>query len=277
MGGEMWYELYGNKHLPVFNSVLQVDWLPKLRAEADKNGLEFMCTAFSPELLDTVDPFVSVHKIASAELTHVRLLESVAKTGKPVFLSIGASGTYDIAQSLAKLEGVPVVLLYCVAAYPAEEIDLGLIDKLRDALSSGLVGYSDHSRDVLVVPVEAARRGACVIEKHFTAIDADTPDRAHSLDVDRFRRMVDAIRGKRQGAIGATREERDMVLRHNRRLIATRDIVPGEVLREGENFGIFRSLKDDTKALSPWLIDRVIGQTAKNAIKAGDGIGPGDF
>jgi hypothetical protein len=68
-----------------------------------------------------------------------------------------------------------------------------------------------------------------------------------------------------------------MILRHNRRLIATRDIPVGDTLQEGINFGIYRSLKDDTKALSPFMIDYASGRAAKNAIMAGDGIGPGDL
>jgi sialic acid synthase SpsE len=65
-----------------------------------------------------------------------------------------------------------------------------------------------------------------------------------------------------------------MISKHNRRLIATRDIAVGEKLKEGENFGIYRSLKDDHSALSPWAIDDVNGKLAKRAMRAGDGITP---
>lgn len=73
-----------------------------------------------------------------------------------------------------------------------------------------------------------------------------------------------------------------MVLRHNRRLIATRDIREGERFRACvepgiQNFGIYRSLKDETRAFHPFLIDEVDGRVAKRAVKAGDGIGPGDI
>lgn len=266
---------------------LPLDWLPKLKEKADACGIEFMCSAFSPELIKAVDPYVNVHKVASAELTHVRMLETLHETRKPVILSTGASGIQDIKNALLPLrwntadvtgvqKGCDVILMYCVAAYPAQEITLETIKALKDQFNT-LVGYSDHSLDVLHLPVDAVRtHGACVLEKHFTAIDADTPDRLHSLTIDQFKHMVKSIREARTPRIGTSGEEHAMVARHNRRIIAIRDIALGELLKEGDNFGIYRSLKDDTHAFSPWIIDQVSGKISLNAIKAGDGIGPGD-
>lgn len=265
---------------------LPLDWLPKLKEKADACGIEFMCSAFSPELIDAVDPFVSLHKVASSELTHVRMLEKLRKIGKPVILSTGASGEADIRYALDCLAGrntqepvaspLPVVLMYCIASYPTSEINFDTLNLFKRTFG-GFVGFSDHSTFIHPVPALAIQSGACVLEKHFSAIDADTPDRPHSLDVDQFKRMVDHIRGRVLPGIGPTREERDMLVRHNRRLIATQDIEVGVTLKEGVNFGIYRSLKDDTKALSPWCIGSVEGKVAKQVIKMGDGIGPQDI
>jgi N,N'-diacetyllegionaminate synthase len=255
---------------------LPINWLPKLKEKADACGIEFMCSAFSPELVEAVDPFVNVHKVASAELTHVRILEKLRTLGKPVILSTGASGIQDIQNALKALGSTPVILMYCVSAYPAQEVMLETIEKLK-AQFNLLVGYSDHSSDVLHIPVESVRKyGACVLEKHFTAFDFDTPDRPHSLMVDQFKRMVLRIDGKLNPAIGASLEEQAMLKKHNRRLIATRDIAQNEMLNEGVNFGIYRSLREDTHALSPWCIDQVNGKSALKSIQAGEGIGPGD-
>lgn len=277
-GSPMRYDDIGDALL---KGVLPLEWLPRLKAEADKVGIEFMCSAFSPELLRAVNPFVNIHKIASAELTHVRLLEAARDSGKPVFLSTGASGQADIAQARVTLAAhpmgpTPVILMYCVAAYPAREVNLALIPVMRSHFGS-LVGYSDHSLDARTIPQAAIHHGACVLEKHVTFIEGDTPDSAHSITSGEFERMVLSLRGNPVDRIGFTSEEQPMILRHNRRLIATRDIRPGETLEEGVNFGIYRSLKDDTKALSPFAIAKVHGRTAKGAIAAGDGIGPGDI
>jgi sialic acid synthase SpsE len=255
---------------------LPLEWLPKLAEKAKAVGIEFMCSAFSPELVDAVDPYVNIHKVASAEMTHVRILEKLRQIGKPVILSAGASGVEDIRAALSTLGPIPVVLMYCVAAYPAREVNLGSIQLLKTQFDRP-VGYSDHSVDVGEVPFSAVERGACVLEKHVTFVNAITPDSPHSLGGDQFKRMVRRIRDGNYPRLGPTPEERPMILRHNRRLIATRDIPVGDTLQEGINFGIYRSLKDDTKALSPFMIDYASGRAAKNAIMAGDGIGPGDL
>jgi N,N'-diacetyllegionaminate synthase len=255
--------------------VLPLDWLPILAEKARVTGIDFLCSAFSPELVSAVDPFVEMHKVASAELSHVRLLEAVRATGKPVLLSTGASTPGDIQQAHDVLRGAgQVVLLYCVASYPATDIDFRHMDKLREFGCP--VGYSDHSTDSLVIPKAAIDWGACVLEKHFTAIEAATPDRPHSLTVDQFKRMVLSIRGELPFAWGSG-EENDMRIRHNRRLVATRDVQPGEALSESGNFGIYRSLKSDTRGLSGFAASAVHDKRATRAIQAGEAIGPGDF
>lgn len=277
--------LYGIESLWM-REQLDLAWLPALREKADACGIDFACTAFSPGLVAAVDPFVAWHKVASSDATWPQLLATVANTGKPAVMSTGAKSIGDIFAACQVFEGCPgwagarradtLILLYCVAAYPASHVDLSVMRLLRDQLPFQ-VGFSDHSLGISLA-IEAARQGATVIEKHFTAFpELDTPDRPHSLTPDEFRTMVEYIRGIRQPTIGPTPEERDMVLRHNRRLIATRDIAPGENLAYGVNYGAYRSLKDDTRGLSPFAWQQVEGTHATKAIARGDGIGPGDF
>lgn len=293
-----------NRDDVVFPGTLPLEWLPKLKAKADACGIEFMCSAFSPELVEAVDPYVNVHKVASAEMTHIRILEKLRKLGKPVILSTGASGEADIRGALHVLtahpdsdrlglysgsnwgpnEGkssyhyppVPVILMYCVAAYPANEVNLDTLPLLRGRFGIP-VGYSDHTTDVGVIPEASVRMGACVLEKHFTGLgDLDSPDRPHSLTAEQFAKMVRYIRGDVATVIGPSGDERPMILRHNRRVLAITDIAVGQSLQEGVNFGIYRSLKDDTNGAHPFMIGSMVGKAVKRAIAAGDGIGPGD-
>jgi N,N'-diacetyllegionaminate synthase len=256
---------------------LELDWLPKLKEKADECDIEFMCTAFSPDLVKAVDPFVSVHKVASSDAAWPQMLEAVGDTGKPVILSTGAKTAVEVKQALEVLDGArSVVLLYCVAAYPAVFADLDRME-LLDVLYDKPFGFSDHTLGITAA-VEASRRGATVIEKHFTAFpDLDTPDRPHSITSDDFKLMVDVIRDHHAAEVVASPEERDMLLRHNRRLIATRDIAEGETLTYGENFGAYRSLKDDVYGMSPFDWMSVEGRKAAQAIRRGDGIGYRDF
>lgn len=254
---------------------LTIGWLSALRERADAAGLELMCTAFSPDLVRAVDPFVSRHKVASSDLNYPQLLHAVAKAGKPAYLSTGAADEKEIELALGHFGLCAVTLMYCVAAYPAAFADLAVMEDLRGWPVP--VGFSDHTLGISMA-VEASRQGATAIEKHFTAFpDLDTPDRPHSVKPNEFKRMVDAIRGTRKPCIGPTQEEVDMLLRHKRRLVATRAIPEGGILKYGENFGAFRSLVNDTRGLSPHNWAFVNGKAAARALAVGEAIGAQDW
>ena len=267
--------LYGFDGVPV-KGVLDPAWLPHMAEKAKAVGIDFLCTAFSPEGYNLVNEYVPAHKVASAESTHVRILERLRKIGKPVILSTGAHGVEDIRQALKALGPTPVILMYCVAAYPARHVEIVSMGLLKMEFKTP-VGFSDHTTDVGVIPLAFVKKGACVIEKHVNFVDAKGPDAEHSLSCDEFKQMVESIRYDGLGRIGTMPSEKPMILRHNRRLIAIKDIAKLEKLVENTNFGIYRSLKDDTHAYGPFMVDEVNGKTARRAIKAGDGIGPGDI
>lgn len=262
-------------------------WLPDLKIKADAAGIEFMCTAFSPSGYEIVNQYVKTHKVASAEMSHVRILEKLQEFGKPVILSTGAHGSRDIDEALKVLNPDPhsvviqVTLMYCVAAYPAHEIDFRQMQELFDLFGSEWpyagIGYSDHSTDVLCIPKLAQDHAATVLEKHFNPMDyKDTPDAGHSLNCDQFKKMVKHLRGELPFAWGSG-EENEMVTTHNRRLLATKGIEPGDLLEEGRNFGIFRSLCKDTNGLSPFAIGSVNGRASRSQKRPGEAIGLGDF
>jgi N-acetylneuraminate synthase len=276
------FQLFSHKALygfdgPVLPGSIHHGWLGGLKQKADAAGIEL-------ELVDVVDPFVNVHKVASSELTHLRLLERIKAKGKPVFLSTGASGIADVNLAIKILDGVPVVSVFCVSAYPARRVDLKKMedrkvftDPATNAKKDVLVGYSDHTVDVTNVPKSAKDRGAVVIEKHVNFFDVkDSPDAPHSLDRYDFKSFVDVLRGTPVSG-GGPDEERNAKLFSNRRLIAMKDIQKGELMLEGENYGAFRSLKEDTRGLSPWVLLKRPPHTAKKFIAKGDAIGPGDY
>lgn len=258
------------------------EWLPILRQKAEQCKIDFLCTAFSVDDLNYVDHFVLAHKIASSELTHTRMLERANAIGKPVFLSTGASSFEEIAYAMNILKDCDAIPLYCVIGYPAKEIDLRKITALNAIY--GKAGYSDHSIDILHIPKAAVWDfGALVIEKHFTIIpDVKTPDQGHSLSPREFKRMVEAITYRTfdepaQPIASWVKEEQAAVLRYRRRIIAIKDIKPGDQLKEGYNFGLYRSLKDDDRGAHGFQIDLIEGKWASKNIKSFDGISSLDF
>lgn len=189
----------------------------------------------------------------------------------------------DIRQAVELLEGSELTLLYCNSAYPSRRHNLFNIEKLRRDFKLP-VGLSDHSLDVIYAPLSATRHfGATVIEKHFNNTNhTDTPDAGHALNTDEFKLMVDYIRGARDTKLHMrTSEENAMMLRHNRRLIATCDISTGTKLEYGVNFGAYRSLTDSTDCVSPMaLTDEKTtpeGRPAKRDVKIGNAISYKDY
>jgi sialic acid synthase SpsE len=190
------YELYGlpepSEGWPMSPYCLPPEWLSELKYESDKANIDFMCTAFSPEGIEKVDPFVVAHKIASTDCGHRDMLEVAFGTGKPVIVSTGGASADDIWL----LHGLTpkLVMLYCVANYPAINVDLRYISELRKL--GFIAGYSDHTTSWDRIPFDACHGyGAQVLEKHFTALpDLNTPDGPHSLNPATFKAMVDLIR-----------------------------------------------------------------------------------
>jgi len=259
--------------------------LAGLAARARERGLEFMAAAFAVADARAVDPYAHVHKIASYEINHLRLLEFIAATGKPVVVSTGAATRDDIRRCLDFLRargGGPVALMQCTAAYPAPPAAVNLRAIPALAAEFGVpVGLSDHTADPIAAPAGAVALGAAVIEKHFT-LNKKLPGPDHSFAVEphelaamvRTIRLVEQMRGTGEKTPHAVEEE--LVAYAVRGLQATRAVAPGEVLEEGVNMDILRPGKN-RRGMNPFEIGRVQGRRATRAIPAGDGIREGDF
>lgn len=265
--------LYGCDTGRTLPGELDPAWLSVLHKTAITNNIEFMCSAFSPELVDVVDPYVNIHKVASAEMAHLRILEKLKQKKKPVFISTGGGHTeQEINLAVKVLCPTDLVLLYCVAAYPANGVELATIPFFRN-LYNKLVGFSDHTVG-LCEAERAVKHGACVMEKHvnFTR-HKNTPDAKHSINGYDFALMVKSVREAKLWIVPRI-EEYEMVSKHNRRLMCIKNIFKGEKLQENVNFGIYRSLKIDISGLSPFAIDQVNGCVANRGYAPGDSIGP---
>jgi len=76
------------------------EMIPELAEYCQEKGIQFMSTPFSIDDAKAVDPYVKIHKIASYEISHSRLIAFAANTGKPVILSTGGATYEDIEWAL---------------------------------------------------------------------------------------------------------------------------------------------------------------------------------
>ncbi|MBA8816917.1 N-acetylneuraminate synthase [Microbacterium halimionae] len=112
---------------------------------------------------------VPAHKVASACLTDVPLLEALRDTGKPIILSTGMSTMEQIDAAIDVLGTDQLVLMHATSTYPMEpdEANLRMIPALRNRYPGVPVGYSGHERG-LQISLAAVALGAVAVERHIT-------------------------------------------------------------------------------------------------------------
>jgi len=254
--------------------------IPELHNYCKKENIEFMSTPFSVEDAKQIDPYVQIHKVASYEINHIRLLEFLASTKKPILISTGAS-TYteiDFAVNLVKKNGNNLItLMQCTSKYPCpmDAMNLSVIPKMKSKYSVP-IGLSDHSTDPIIAPLMAIGFGATVIEKHFT-LDRDLsgPDHSFSLMPNELELMIKSIRkadlAKGKGEKEVLEEENELRQFATRSLQAIKNISKGEVFEEGRNFDVLRP-GNRLRGLDAKFLSLVNGKKAIRDIKIGDGI-----
>lgn len=267
------------------DNAMPYEMIPQLAEICKNNKVQFMASAFSEADFAAIDPFVLMHKIASYEITHIRLIDLAARSQKPTLISTGASTEDQIAWAVDRFKkqgGGDLTLLQCTAQYPAEinSLNLRAIPWLHHRFHAK-VGLSDHSKDPVAAPVAAVALGAKVIEKHFT-IDhrLPGPDHAYAVLPEQLKQMVHAIRitekmlGKEVKVIEEV--EKELLDYCKRGIQATKEIKIGEIFKEGENVAILRAGKQP-RGIHPKYISEVSGRHAKRLIPLGNGIQWGDW
>jgi len=254
--------------------------IPELSSICKKEGIEFMSTPFSVEDAKKIDPFVSIHKIASYEINHIRLLEYLASTSKPLIISTGASIPEEIEYAIDfvnKKGNKKIVLLQCTSKYPApiESLNLSVIPFLKLKYKFP-VGLSDHSLDPILAPVLSVGLGATVIEKHFTMDKSlPGPDHSFALDPTELDLMIKSIRhadlAKGSGIKKILSEEEELRRFSTRSLQATKSIKQGDFLHEGKNFDILRPGKNSRGSEVRYVFE-IEGKKATKNYEVGEGI-----
>ena len=138
------------------------------------------------------------NKVASAMLTHNKLLELIAKEKKYTFISTGMSTMENIenATKIFKKYKCPFELMHCHSAYPmpTEEANLSMISVLKKKFKCN-VGYSGHEISATNVSIPAVMLGASSIERHVTLNRTwYGNDQAASLEPQGIHRLVRDIR-----------------------------------------------------------------------------------
>lgn len=250
------------------------EWHKPLADYCKEKGIVFLSTPFDLKAVDELEGVRMVaYKIASFEITHLPLLEYVAKKGKPIILSTGMADLSDIELALDtiyKQGNKDVILLHCAVGYPPkyEDLNLRAMQTMRQAFQLP-VGFSDHTLGI-TSDVAAIALRACVIEKHFTiSRKLKGPDHPFALEPDELKNMVQAIRDT-EASLGLpikkhTLAEEEMYRLARRSLIAACNIPKGTVITKE-----MIHVKRPGYGIHPKMMNVVIGRVAKVAIKKDD-------
>ncbi|ACR79976.1 N-acetylneuraminate synthase family protein [Kosmotoga olearia] len=251
---------------------------------AEQCGIDFLSTPFDFESADFLEPLMPAYKVASADITNIPFLRHIARKGKPILLSTGASTVSEIWQAIEaiKEEGNnQIVLLHCVLNYPTpiERANIGMIKDMVNKFQDYIIGYSDHTLPNKMEKVLTAAwlLGAQVIEKHFT-FDKTLPgnDHYHAMDKEDLSRFVKLLDEYKE-FLGNfekhyIKEEEISRLNARRSLVAKRFIPAGKIIEETDI-----EIKRPGTGVSPLLYDKVIGSKATRDIGEDEILQFGDF
>lgn len=259
---------------------LQADTYRALVAQARARGLAVVATAFDSEAVVLLDQLgIDAFKVASGDLTHVMLIEHVARTGRPLILSTGMSTEADVWNAVDWAVGAgarSLALLHCVSAYPTPDAQQNLRAVATLARAYKLpTGLSDHGMGADAALLAYAQ-GATLYERHVClpgtgAIDeavSSTPDELADI-VGRLARAHQAMGDGRRVPVEA---ERANVVPSRRGLYARRALAAGDVIAASDIVAL-----RPAGLLGAEYARALIGCRAIRALAAGDAFEPDDL
>ena len=258
------------------NYELPKKWHQELLKYANLKGLVFLSTPFDERGVNLLEDIgVLAFKVASGDITHFPLLMYIAKKGRPIILSTGASTLREVESALGVISNSgneQIILLHCVVQYPAnlKEVNLRALTLMEEVFPYP-IGLSDHTLGKLV-PLGAVALGAKVVEKHFT-LDRTLPgpDHPFALEPAELKEMVREIRSLEK-ALGKklkrpVKREAKMRIEARRGIYAQVDI-PKDTTITKKMLKIVRP----AKGIEPKDYDLVLGRKARMNIKEGEEI-----
>lgn len=263
--GKTLHELYQIAHTPW-------EWHKPIFDLARELGMVPFSTPFDKTSVDFLESLeVPIYKIASFENKDLPLLKEIAKTGKPVIMSTGATRLDELAESVAVLRSngcKQLVLLQCTSTYPASAANSNLMTIPHMAqMFDCQTGLSDHTKGI-GVSIAAVALGATVVEKHFTLDRNDGGvDSAFSIEPHELTSLVEE---SERAWLSLGKVDYSILSDENASLRFKRSVYAVEDISEGETFNTTNTrIIRPGDGLAPKYHDLVLGKKAKTNIAKG--------
>ncbi len=161
-----------------------------------KLGILWFASSWDKKSVDFLEKFnVCAHKIPSACICDIELLEHIKKTNKPILISTGMSTIDEINRAIGVIGLDNTIIYHCTSTYPTsnQEINLNFILELKKRYSCP-IGYSGHEKGILPSTISVVL-GANSVERHIT-LDRTMwgSDQAASLEPLGLQKLVRDIR-----------------------------------------------------------------------------------
>jgi len=239
-----------------------------------EKGVIPLCTPWDLSSLKKLEDYgMLAYKASSADFTNYELLESLARTGKPLICSTGMTSEAEIQSTVAflKRKKAQFILLHCNSTYPTpfKDVNLNYLQKLKTT-ASVITGYSGHERG-WAVPIAAVALGAKVIEKHFT-LDRSLEGNDHKVSLlpNELNQMVVQLREVEESLGSSVAREATQGELLNREVLAKSltincELKAGEVIKRN-----MIEARSPGQGLQPNRVEELVGRMATRDFRAGD-------
>jgi len=262
-----------------------LEWIDKIHEYCKNKGIVFFSSVCDEKSVDLLHKKgIKLLKTTSYAITHLPLIEYIAKTKLPMIMSTGGSTLQEIkeAYKIAKKHNNQIMIMHCVAKYPTplENANINIIETLKKEFPEAIIGYSDHTEDPIKAPITSIVKGSKLIEKHIT-LDRKMkgPDHFFALEPEQIKEMVKAIRETEKKIKNNEKVEIDEIVlgsgerktldieKHLRNfayrtIFTKKEIKKGELLTK-DNLSILRRGKRE-KGLDPKEWFNIIGKKKAN-------------
>lgn len=253
----------GHPYLEVYKkNQLSVDKMIKLIKYSLSKGLEFITAPLSHNLIEPLTVAgTSAFNINASDINNPQMLEAVAKSGLPYFISLPLADEEEIDWAIERVEKINpnYILLHGQHTMASGEggvqpvhTSLGYIDTLKNKYN-GFVGFIDHT-PLLWMPSCAISAGANIITKHLCISRGEKgPDWQICLEPEEMKESIITAR-----AIAKSTNNKQKIL------------APGEVIDKSIMRRSIVSNKDIKK-------NKVISSEDLDFKRPGTGISPSDY
>jgi pseudaminic acid synthase len=267
-----YYGLYSQSFTPW-------DWHTELFNEAKNYGLVPFSSPFSESAVDFLESIeCEIYKLASPEINFISLIRKIARTGKPIIISLGTASREDLEMAIKEFRAISkskISILQCDSSYPAkpEESNIRLINYL--ATEYGLeVGYSDHTTSSLSAVIAVAN-GATIVEKHLTLGESeDEIDGFFSANPGQFKKFCSDIRECESilGLPNFRRLDSNEISEKQRSIYLRSNLAKGDEVKS-EDLAVVRP----GLSIHPRELDKLVGKIAVRDLQRGERLSLKDF